>query len=555
MPFFRNPYAALTAADEAFLKVFKATAKFEWALLIAMTLASLCIYSSHPYLVYIALCCDVGYPPFIFLRGYCAKNVSVSAIRQWWPKAVLVGAFLTFFCATPGALLPMSETDVSIHLGLSFPASAAMLHCNSIADVLLYFAMTTFLSFFNQADLSTHVAIQCTFVAVSVGISYKVQLTESLTAMEEMNEWLCHELRNPLSVALGMVDMVKETPGGGKPDNIETLERSVLRMRDIVNESLDIAVLKSGKVKMRKDPLDLVRMCEDIKSSYKGLGVSVSRDVDHSVTGRKVLADEGYLRHLMDNSISNALKYCGLAKRDVQLTVAISVSASPDASKHPTMSKRAMRMKGGVLERVKDAFLERASSLAAEYLGIQVNESPSGWLVFEILDNGTSLDDRTEEELAKLFTEFGRLETKKKAASTGLGLVLCKQIVASFGGRIGLEPRLLQRVGKGAVGGNGARMWFTVPLLFEMEEDPDSPTRESSGLRVGAAASATAAEESGSEATSDSVLSLGTVAEPVRVLMAEDEKDLRWLHEQWFKGDRTDSIDLPDGSPFRSVGG
>ena len=67
---------------------------------------------------------------------------------------------------------------------------------------------------------------------------------------------------------------------------------------------------------------------------------------------------------------------------------------------------------------------------------IAKTDSPAGWGVrFEISDNGTGMDEKTQK---RLFTDFFSTKGYK---GTGLGLPVTQQIVNEHGGKLAFESR------------------------------------------------------------------------------------------------------------------
>ncbi len=75
-----------------------------------------------------------------------------------------------------------------------------------------------------------------------------------------------------------------------------------------------------------------------------------------------------------------------------------------------------------------------------------------GFLLVEVLDNGRGVP---EEKQKSIFDKFQQAELgdAKRGSGTGLGLNICKQIIESHGGRIGVEKRSEK----------GSRFWFKIP--------------------------------------------------------------------------------------------
>jgi signal transduction histidine kinase len=66
---------------------------------------------------------------------------------------------------------------------------------------------------------------------------------------------------------------------------------------------------------------------------------------------------------------------------------------------------------------------------------IEATEDPGFWHL-RVQDNGTGIPVKDQE---RIFALFQRLHTAREAPGTGIGLALCRRIVARHGGRIWVE--------------------------------------------------------------------------------------------------------------------
>jgi two-component system, chemotaxis family, sensor kinase Cph1 len=82
---------------------------------------------------------------------------------------------------------------------------------------------------------------------------------------------------------------------------------------------------------------------------------------------------------------------------------------------------------------------------------IQLQEESDCWK-FTVQDNGIGV---AEQDQAKLFKAFQRLHRKEEYPGTGLGLVTCKKIVETHGGKIWMTSEY----------GKGTAFHFTLPKM------------------------------------------------------------------------------------------
>jgi two-component system sensor histidine kinase HydH len=206
----------------------------------------------------------------------------------------------------------------------------------------------------------------------------KLIQAERLSAIGEISARLAHDLRNPLTVIKGTVEIIKaknkkiDTEFSSK--QIEMMERAVSRMSNQIDEVLDFVKIQT--------------LHATKNSLFETIGLSVTKikksaDFSINVAGNNVrfVYDADKLEVVLDNVITNAV----------------------------------------------EAIYEKGQ------IDIRVNDN-SNEIVIEIEDSGTGVP---EELLTKIFEPL--FTTKQRG--TGLGLASCKRIIEQHGGSINVKSK------------------------------------------------------------------------------------------------------------------
>jgi len=143
---------------------------------------------------------------------------------------------------------------------------------------------------------------------VSERVEHRRQLEEKVERLEQFAQVLSHDLRNPISVVDGHLDLARET---GDPKHFEAAQDAVDRMDELVDELL--ALVREGDAVGAQEPVAL----EDV-SRRAWRSVSAGEATLRCETTLTFAADPSRLQELLENLFRNAVQHC---ESGVNLTV------------------------------------------------------------------------------------------------------------------------------------------------------------------------------------------------------------------------------------------
>ena len=139
----------------------------------------------------------------------------------------------------------------------------------------------------------------------------EADLKESNNSRLRLIRTVSHELRNMLN-SMGLVSEQLAEIGTGETRQIQpVLERNVRHMSEVLDSLLDLSVVLSGHKTPKAESFSLKDLLRSLENVYgplardKGLqfSVSIGRSLD------TVISDEVKIRQILENLISNAIKY------------------------------------------------------------------------------------------------------------------------------------------------------------------------------------------------------------------------------------------------------
>jgi signal transduction histidine kinase len=232
---------------------------------------------------------------------------------------------------------------------------------------------------------------------------------------KEFTSIATHELRAPLTAIIGNLTLFREKNKAKlddkMTDKIEQAYSATTRLRDLVNDMLDVAHLESrGIAELPLGPTDITVAINDVLNAMSILATNSEIEVTYDPAhASKVVADMQLLHIIMNNFVSNAIKY---------------------SRPHDTVT---------ISHKIE-----------------------GNYLVTSIKDTGLGIP---KDQQAHMFEKFFRvkLEDRTDITGTGLGMYIVKQYIEQMHGKVWFT----------SVHGKGTEFFFSLPIAVK-DEAPNS---------------------------------------------------------------------------------
>lgn len=257
-------------------------------------------------------------------------------------------------------------------------------------------------------------------------VGFLVDITELMNAKEEAEhanlakseflDVMSHELRTPLTVVLGGTPFLVKPEllpatqkvtarlasmgddGAPLAKEVDTMlasykslagkvERSARSLLTLINEVLDYSKIEAGRMKLSREMSYCDEIIDDVIEEYRAKAAEKGLTIEGDAPELAIYADEPRVRQVLENLVSNAIKFTEVGSVKVQ----------------------------------------------AQTFG--------DFARFRVIDTGIGIP---EDRVDGIFEKFSQANTsdRRRAGGTGLGLAISKKFVEMHGGTVGVTSRV-----------------------------------------------------------------------------------------------------------------
>ncbi len=231
------------------------------------------------------------------------------------------------------------------------------------------------------------------------------KLTQLSVQKDAFLSQISHELRTPMTSISAFSEILSEAslPAPQVADYGRIIHDEATRLTRLLDDLLDLSVLENGSVQLTLGMANLGQMIDRALAATSQIRPERAFDIQRSYPSEAIFlrTDADRLVQVFINLISNARKYCDAAKPVLRIAV----------------------------------------------------QQKAGRVVIDFIDNGVGISKQSQ---GLIFEKFARLSDQTRDGGAGLGLAICREVMANLGGTVTYLP-----------GQKGAGFRVMVPLRLE----------------------------------------------------------------------------------------
>lgn len=224
---------------------------------------------------------------------------------------------------------------------------------------------------------------------------------ESKIANRTKNEFMAnisHELRTPLNAINGFNEILSQLlTDSAQLQYLEYIRSASNQLLSLIMDILDLSKIETGKLELKKSPVDLKALFSEIEQIFKMKAVEknikIVQTLDESISD-EIIFDKTRLRQILFNLVGNAIKFT----EEGQITISADIKRRED----------------------NDGYVD---------LDISVD------------DTGIGVSQEDQQVIFDSFTQQDGKSTRKYGGS-GLGLTICHRLTTMMNGTITLSSEV-----------------------------------------------------------------------------------------------------------------
>ncbi|MBI3481377.1 MAG: transporter substrate-binding domain-containing protein [Bacteroidetes bacterium] len=151
----------------------------------------------------------------------------------------------------------------------------------------------------------------------------KIELEKRNNALEDINQEknhlikiLAHDLRSPLHQISGIAQLMEIDHDKDHTDYINKIQYAIKRLEGMITKILDVDAIETNRINLITEEIEVQPIIRDIVHSYEKTAREKNIVIHSSSQPElKVLADRTYLSEVIENLVTNALKFSSSNKR------------------------------------------------------------------------------------------------------------------------------------------------------------------------------------------------------------------------------------------------
>lgn len=265
------------------------------------------------------------------------------------------------------------------------------------------------------------------------------------------------EVRAPLNSIMMSLHLLHSDPEitGESAETVAVMKEAAHFMAQTLNDVFSMQRIEEGKLDVEYGECEVDAILRTTSNSMQG---QLAAKQIHLLFEKEpgvpsyILADRGRLEHVLVNMVSNAIKFSNSGD---EVKVVVSILSNSYLLDKPPYQKQEQQQPQRQQEQQLSSSLTQQMNGADGTHGDHKSLGAYKVINFSVFDNGVGVKKEDQNRLFEAYTQIrpGELQGGR---GTGIGLAICKQIIAKHDGLIGLRSDPPRR--------RGSEFYFSIPV-------------------------------------------------------------------------------------------